>query len=259
MQQNKVQLQQQQQQQSNANGSSNSNNNNDCILLFEHQPVYTLGRGASVDHLTFLRKGNDHNAEEKEDDVLEDYRRRLCRTYRGNDASRLTCIDYSRQTNNGSIKTMAMSVEDEVTYLLQQQQHTPHPPPPVLAPNGAPIYRIERGGEVTFHGPGQLVLYPVLHLQHSSYQPDLHWYLHQIEEVIIQTLEYYNISSHRDTINTGVWVGTNKIAAVGVASSRWITSHGCALNVNPDLSYFGRDVITPCGIMAEGRGCDEHC
>ncbi|KAL7429391.1 hypothetical protein ACHAXH_005767 [Discostella pseudostelligera] len=90
--------------------------------------------------------------------------------------------------------------------------------------------------------------------EHSSYQPDLHWYLHQIEEVIIQTLEYYNISSHRDTINTGVWVGTNKIAAVGVASSRWITSHGCALNVNPDLSYFGRDVITPCGIMAEGRG-----
>jgi len=73
-----------------------------------------------------------------------------------------------------------------------------------------------------------------------------------IEEVIIQTLCHYNIDGNRDEINTGVWVGENKIAAVGISSSRWITTHGFALNVDPDLSYFDTSIILPCGI--EGRG-----
>ena len=77
------------------------------------------------------------------------------------------------------------------------------PPQPVLAPNGAPIYRIERGGEVTFHGPGQLIVYPLLDLRCQPYQKDLHWYLRSVEEVIIQTLGEYGIEGVRDDINTG--------------------------------------------------------
>jgi len=127
---------------------------------------------------------------------------------------------------------------------------------PVVAPNGVPVYRVDRGGEVTFHGPSQLVVYPMLDLKDGgrsgAYQADLHWYLRMIEEVIIQTLKHYGIDGNRDEINTGVWVGKNKIAAVGISSSRWITTHGFALNVDPDLSYFDTSVILPCGI--EGRG-----
>ena len=86
----------------------------------------------------------------------------------------------------------------------------------------------------------------------SVYQADLHWYLRRIEDVIILTLENYGIEGNRDSINTGVWVGANKIAAVGISSSRWITTHGFALNVNPDLACFDTSIILPCGI--EGRG-----
>ena len=106
---------------------------------------------------------------------------------------------------------------------------------------------------VTYHGPKQLVVYPMLNLKTGpSLKMDLHWYLRMIEEVIIQTLAHYNIEGNRDEINTGVWVGTNKVAAVGISSSRWITTHGFALNVDPDLSYFDTSIILPCGI--EGRG-----
>ena len=218
-------------------------NDNDCILLFEHEPVYTLGRGASEDHLTFINNEIDGGA---------DKRRRLNRTYRGKDASRLNIDNQNLQSSSES-----MSLEDEVNHLWEQSLHNSNRSnffPPVCAPNGAPIYRIERGGEVTYHGPGQLVMYPLLNLkQHSPpYQQDLHWYLRQIEEVIIQTLEKFNIQSNRDDINTGVWVGKNKIAAVGVSSSRWITTHGLALNVSPNLNHFDKDIITPCGIEERG-------
>ncbi len=125
-------------------------------------------------------------------------------------------------------------------------------PSAVIGPNHAPIYRIERGGEVTYHGPGQLVCYPLLDLTKEPFKQDLHWYLTCIEEVIIQTLDEIGIVGHRDDINTGVWVGMNKIAAVGLSSSRWITTHGFGLNINPNLSYFDTSRIIPCGI--EGRG-----
>mmetsp|Transcript_15844 Transcript_15844/g.25694 ORF Transcript_15844/g.25694 Transcript_15844/m.25694 type:complete len:137 (+) Transcript_15844:626-1036(+) len=95
-------------------------------------------------------------------------------------------------------------------------------------------------------------MYPLLNLKNPAYKQDLHWYLRQIEEVIIQTLLEFDIQSNRDEINTGVWVGQNKIAAVGVSSSRWITTHGLAINVSPNLDHFDKDIITPCGI--EGRG-----
>jgi len=85
-----------------------------------------------------------------------------------------------------------------------------------------------------------------------TYQADLHWYLRKIEDVILLTLDHYGIEGNRDEINTGVWVGENKIAAVGISSSRWITTHGFALNVDPDMSGFDASIILPCGI--EGRG-----
>jgi len=121
-----------------------------------------------------------------------------------------------------------------------------------MAPNGVPIYRVERGGEVTFHGPGQLVVYPLLDLKRVPLKQDLHWYLRMVEEVVILTLQHYDIDACRDEVNTGVWVGDAKVAAVGVTASKWITTHGFALNINPDLGYFDTSNILPCGI--EGRG-----
>jgi lipoyl(octanoyl) transferase len=106
------------------------------------------------------------------------------------------------------------------------------------------LHRIERGGEVTYHCPGQLVGYPILNLK--RHQPDLHWYLRQLEEVVIQTLAAYDLAGERITGLTGVWVNDRKVAAIGIKVSRWITMHGFALNVCPDLAGFER--IVPCGI-----------
>ncbi|MEL6224774.1 MAG: lipoyl(octanoyl) transferase LipB [Cyanobacteria bacterium J06627_8] len=107
-----------------------------------------------------------------------------------------------------------------------------------------PIHRIERGGEVTYHCPGQLIGYPILNLRH--YQQDLHWYLRQLEEVIIRVVRHYGLNGERITGLTGVWVENHKIAAIGIKVSRWITMHGFALNVCPDMSGFKQ--IVPCGI-----------
>ena len=113
---------------------------------------------------------------------------------------------------------------------------------------GAEKFEIERGGDVTYHGPGQLVGYPLLNLSH--FQEDLGWFLRAIEETIILTLKQFYIDSFRVPGRTGVWVhgdkGEEKICAIGVKASRWCTMHGFALNVNTDLSYF--DYIIPCGI-----------
>jgi lipoyl(octanoyl) transferase len=106
------------------------------------------------------------------------------------------------------------------------------------------IHRIERGGEVTYHCPGQLVGYPILNLHH--YQPDLHWYLRQLEEVVIQLLALYDLQAERIPGLTGVWLADKKIAAIGIKVSRWVTMHGFAINVCNDLSGFQQ--IVPCGI-----------
>jgi lipoyl(octanoyl) transferase len=107
-----------------------------------------------------------------------------------------------------------------------------------------PIHRIERGGEVTHHCPGQLVGYPILNLRH--YKTDLHWYLRQLEAVIIRLLKGYNLSGERIPGLTGVWVEGYKVAAIGIKVSQWITMHGFSLNVCPDLAGFA--AIVPCGI-----------
>ena len=112
------------------------------------------------------------------------------------------------------------------------------------------LYRVERGGEVTYHCPGQIVAYPILNLRY--YQQDLHWYLRQLEEVVIQVLALHHLTGKRIDGLTGVWLEGRKVAAIGIKVSRWITMHGFALNVCPDLSGFNR--IVPCGIVDRSVG-----
>ena len=112
------------------------------------------------------------------------------------------------------------------------------------------LHRIERGGEVTYHCLGQLVGYPILNLRY--YQQDLHWYLRQLEEVILQLLQSYGLPAERLSGLTGVWVEGYKVAAIGIKVSRWITMHGFSLNIDPDLTGFQR--IVPCGIADKPVG-----
>lgn len=121
-----------------------------------------------------------------------------------------------------------------------------------LESKGATFYKINRGGDITYHGPGQIVGYPILDLE--NFFTDIHKYLRFLEEAIILTLFEYGISSGRSEGETGVWLGVGtpfarKICALGVRASRWVTMHGFALNVNADLGYF--DNIIPCGIRGK--------
>ncbi|MFL5485901.1 MAG: lipoyl(octanoyl) transferase LipB [Gemmatimonadaceae bacterium] len=116
--------------------------------------------------------------------------------------------------------------------------------PEFLQSKGVELFEVERGGDVTFHGPGQLVGYPIIDLK--RHRQDLHWYLRTIEQALINTLEDYGIPGERNTAYTGVWTRGKKIASIGVHARDWITWHGFALNVTTDLSYF--DLIIPCGI-----------
>ena len=121
-----------------------------------------------------------------------------------------------------------------------------------LAKKGAKFYKINRGGDITYHGPGQIVGYPILDL--DNFFTDIHKYLRFLEEMVILTLADYGIKAERSKGETGVWldVGTpfaRKICAMGVRASRWVTMHGFALNVNSDLGYF--DLMIPCGIKGK--------
>jgi lipoate-protein ligase B len=116
--------------------------------------------------------------------------------------------------------------------------------PEFLVSRGVEVFEVERGGDVTFHGPGQLVGYPVVDLK--RHRQDLHWYLRQVEEALIRTLAELGIRAERNPGYTGVWTNGRKIASIGVHSRDWVTWHGFALNVTTELSYF--DLIVPCGI-----------
>ena len=121
-----------------------------------------------------------------------------------------------------------------------------------LSEKGATFYKINRGGDITYHGPGQIVGYPILDL--DNFFTDIHKYLRFLEEMIILTLKDYGLESERSPGETGVWLGVGtpfarKICAMGVRASRWVTMHGFALNVNADLGYF--DNIIPCGIQGK--------
>lgn len=129
---------------------------------------------------------------------------------------------------------------DESHLLLNQDE---------LADNNANFYKINRGGDITYHGPGQLVAYPIFDLDH--FFSDIHKYLRYLEQAVIDTLEEYGIQSDRVEGLTGVWIEgdtprARKICAIGVKSSRWVTMHGIGFNVNSDLNYFSH--IIPCGI-----------
>ncbi len=110
------------------------------------------------------------------------------------------------------------------------------------------VVPIERGGDITYHGPGQIVGYPILDL--GARQKDLHVYVDRLEQTIIELLREYQIEAGRIHGLTGVWVGNEKITAIGIAVSKWVTWHGFALNVSPDLSFF--NYIVPCGIRDKG-------
>jgi lipoate-protein ligase B len=116
--------------------------------------------------------------------------------------------------------------------------------PALLAARGVELFDVDRGGDVTFHGPGQLVGYPIVDLQQHT--ADLHWYLRQLEAALIRALATFDIRAERNPGLTGVWTEGRKIASIGVHARQWVTWHGFALNVTTDLSYF--EMLVPCGI-----------
>lgn len=117
-----------------------------------------------------------------------------------------------------------------------------------LSKEGISLFFTDRGGDITYHGPGQLVVYPIIDLKNRG--KDIHRYIHDLQEVVIRTLADLSIEARRDEKNVGVWVGNDKVAAIGVSVRRWIAMHGLALNVNPALEHFS--LINPCGILDRG-------
>ncbi|MFQ6614148.1 MAG: lipoyl(octanoyl) transferase LipB [Fidelibacterota bacterium] len=146
----------------------------------------------------------------------------------------------------GEQDDLLLLVEHEPVYTLGKNADRNH----ILEHHPADVktFSVERGGDVTFHGPGQLVAYPIFNLKH--YRTSVSWYMRTLEEVIIRTVGAFGIEAERKPGLTGVWVDDEKIAALGVRLSRWVTMHGLALNVNPDLTYY--DGIIPCGIREYG-------
>lgn len=181
-------------------------------------------------------------------------RQRRCLLYNQEVISYIEVLKWQRQLQMERINDVRL---DDVLILLE------HPPVYTLGQGANPeflkfdpsksqyeIHRVERGGEVTYHCPGQLVGYPILNLHY--YCKDLHWYLRQLEEVLILTLKFYGLAGERNPGFTGVWLEGRKVAAIGIKVSRWITMHGFSLNVCPDLTGFQR--IVPCGIADKPVG-----
>ena len=146
----------------------------------------------------------------------------------------------------GQIKDTLILAEHEPVYTLGKNANENH----ILqnSPRDVKTYQIERGGDVTFHGPGQLVGYPILDLH--NYKKSISCYMRGLEQLIIDTLDEFTVTADRKDGLTGVWVGDEKIAALGVRVTRWITMHGFSLNVAPDLTYYSG--IIPCGIFEYG-------
>ena len=151
-----------------------------------------------------------------------------------------------KKRQNGQINDTLILVEHEPVYTLGKNADENH----ILqhTPRNVKTYQIERGGDVTFHGPGQLVGYPILDLH--NYKKSINWYMRGLEQLLIYTLAEFMVTAERKEGLTGVWVGDEKIAALGVRVTRWITMHGFSLNVTPDLTYYSG--IIPCGIFEYG-------
>ncbi len=150
------------------------------------------------------------------------------------------------QRINNEIDDTVLLVEHEPVYTFGKNANENH----LLQnyPEDVKVFHIERGGDITFHGPGQLVGYPIIDLH--NYKMSISWYMRSLEAVIINTLNHYGIAAEHKKGLTGVWVKEEKIAALGVRISRWVTMHGFALNVNTELHYY--DGIIPCGIFEYG-------
>jgi len=146
----------------------------------------------------------------------------------------------------GEIEDTLLMVEHEPVYTLGKNANENH----LLQSRNqsVDVFNIERGGDITFHGPGQLVGYPILDL--SNYKKSISWYMRTLEQIIIDTVSEFSIEAKRIEGLTGVWVGDEKIAALGVRIRRWVTMHGFSINVNTDLTFY--DGIIPCGIFDHG-------
>ena len=146
----------------------------------------------------------------------------------------------------GEIEDTLLMVEHEPVYTLGKNANENH----LLQSRdqSVDVFNIERGGDITFHGPGQLVGYPILDL--SNYKKSVSWYMRTLEQIIIDTVSEFGIEAKRVEGLTGVWVGDEKIAALGVRIRRWVTMHGFSINVNTDLTFY--DGIIPCGICDHG-------
>ena len=151
-----------------------------------------------------------------------------------------------KKRSNNEINDTLILVEHEPVFTLGKNADKNH----ILqnCPDNIKTYHIERGGDVTYHGPGQLVGYPILDLR--NYKKSISWYMRSLEQVIIDTLFDYNITANRKKGLTGVWCNNEKIAALGVRVSRWITMHGFSLNIDPNLNHYKS--IIPCGIFEHG-------
>ena len=158
-----------------------------------------------------------------------------------------------KQRIAGNIKDTLILVEHEPVYTLGKNANRHH----LLQSRdkSVEVHNIERGGEVTFHGPGQLVGYPILDLR--NYKKSVSWYMRTLEELTIRVLKEFDIKGSRIKGLTGVWVENKKIAAQGVRISRWVTMHGFSINVCPQLSYY--DGIIPCGIFDYDVTSMEEC
>jgi lipoyl(octanoyl) transferase len=147
---------------------------------------------------------------------------------------------------SGAISDQLLIVEHPHVVTMGRNGHRENllAEPEVLARSGISFFETDRGGDVTYHGPGQIVGYPILDLR--EWKRDVHAYVRSIEQVVIDTLAGFGIAAGREAGATGVWTAEGKIAAIGVHISRWVTSHGFALNVDTDLNYFR--YIVPCGL-----------
>jgi len=144
------------------------------------------------------------------------------------------------QRSEGSVEDTLILVEHDHVITLGRKTT-----PENFKPQNIPVFQVERGGDATYHGPGQLVGYPIVRLAN----PNVQRFVRDLEEVLIQATRTFGVESVRVEGHPGVWVGGRKVASIGVAVTNWVTFHGFALNVNTDLSYFG--LIKPCGLDPE--------
>ena len=178
-------------------------------------------------------------------DIQKDYQNQIIETKLNNRRNNLniTTPNFLLFVEHDHVYTLGNS-GDEKNLIFDKKR---------LVEMGIKYHKTNRGGDITYHGPGQLVCYPIIDLE--NFYRDIHKYLRDLEDVVINTLDYFNISASGNSKETGVWldVGTpeeRKICAMGIKVSRWVTMHGLALNVNTNLSYFNG--IVPCGISEKG-------